>query len=160
EGARLRLERGGGDPAAREAVARAQVLARQGVDETRRAIAALRGGAPLGLGALRALVDELQDERGLPCEFELVGEPAALPADADLALYRPAQEALTNIRKHARADSVCVRLAFVASGVDLTIEDRGAEPPARAGDGYGLIGMRERAELLGGRLEADPTPTG
>jgi signal transduction histidine kinase len=76
-----------------------------------------------------------------------------------------AQEALTNIRKHARAERVAVRLAYEQSGIRLTIEDvstsgDGDRPLSTAGSGYGLTGMRERAALLGGTLTAGPTESG
>ena len=73
------------------------------------------------------------------------------------------QEALTNIRKHARAGRVEVRLAYEPSGTRLTIEDFdscGERPAPDDGTGYGLTGMRERAELLGGTLTAGPTGGG
>jgi signal transduction histidine kinase len=86
-----------------------------------------------------------------------------LGTDGRLTLYRVAQEALTNIRKHTRADRVEIRLAYEPSGTRLTIEDFDGcgEPQAPShGTGYGLTGMRERAELLGGTLTAEPTEGG
>jgi signal transduction histidine kinase len=80
-----------------------------------------------------------------------------------LTLYRVAQEALTNIRKHARPERVEVHLAYEAAGMRLTVEDFGTSSdrsPPVDGTGYGLTGMRERAELLGGRLSAGPTELG
>jgi signal transduction histidine kinase len=76
---------------------------------------------------------------------------------------RVAQEALTNVRKHARAGRVEIRLAYELSGTRLAIEDfdRCGDLPALGdGTGYGLTGMRERAELLGGTLTAGPTDGG
>jgi signal transduction histidine kinase len=69
---------------------------------------------------------------------------------------------LTNIRKHAHAGLVEIRLAYEPSGTRLTIEDFDTcgEPPLPDGTGYGLTGMRERAELLGGTLTAEPTGGG
>jgi signal transduction histidine kinase len=78
-------------------------------------------------------------------------------------VYRVTQEALTNIRKHARAGRAEIHLAYEPSGTRLTIEDFGScpEPPAPAGgSGYGLTGMKERAELLGGTLTAEATAGG
>ena len=81
-----------------------------------------------------------------------------------------AQEALTNIRKHARPERVEVRLDYGADGTRLTVEDAGQDrslvpagtsaPPGPGRGGYGLTGMRERAELLGGRLTAGPSGGG
>jgi signal transduction histidine kinase len=74
------------------------------------------------------------------------------------------QEALTNVRKHARPDRVEVRLEYLSDEVRLTVEDLGVPAPAppagSEGGGYGLTGMRERAALLGGTLDAAPTNTG
>ena len=77
-------------------------------------------------------------------------------------MYRTAQEALTNVRRHAEAERVDLRLRYADDGTWLTVEDRGrpANGAAEAGLGYGLTGMRERAELLGGRLAAAPTSDG
>ncbi len=99
----------------------------------------------------------------------VTGTPRDLPSDARLALYRVAQEALTNVRRHADAERVDVALAWSPGEVVLTVEDRagvpvgaGGEAPRRVGPGggHGLTGMRERAELLGGTLDAGPTPDG
>jgi len=84
---------------------------------------------------------------------------------AGLALYRVAQEALTNITKHACPERVELRLAYEPRAVRLTVEDFAAADrtvPAGVpgGDGYGLAGMRERAELLGGTLTAEATGRG
>jgi signal transduction histidine kinase len=73
------------------------------------------------------------------------------------------QEALTNVRKHARPEHVEVRLDYLPDQVSLAVEDVGvpaAVLPGGSEDGYGLTGMRERAELLGGTLDAAPTDTG
>jgi signal transduction histidine kinase len=71
------------------------------------------------------------------------------------------QEALTNVRKHARPERVEVRLDYLPGEVHLEVEDLGAPaPPAGSEGGYGLTGMRERADLLGGTLDAAPTGTG
>jgi signal transduction histidine kinase len=93
----------------------------------------------------------------------VTGDGQDLGTESRLTIYRVAQEALTNIRKHARADRVEVYLAYEPAGTRLTIEDfdRRRERPAPAdGNGYGLTGMRERAELLGGTLTAGPTDGG
>jgi signal transduction histidine kinase len=102
------------------------------------------------------------------------GPERRLGADACLAVYRVAQEALTNITKHARPDRVEVHLTYLPDTVCLTVEDfgppgtaavpgqadGGRRPASVRGSGYGLTGMRERAELLGGALRAGPTRTG
>ena len=95
-----------------------------------------------------------------PARFDRDGDERDLGSDERLTLYRVAQEALTNIRKHACPDRVELRLAYEPAGTRLTIEDfeaRRHRPPPGDGTGYGLTGMRERAELLGGTLTAGPT---
>jgi signal transduction histidine kinase len=98
----------------------------------------------------------------VPCELEVVGSERELDSDARLAVYRVAQEALTNVRKHAHPDRVELRLGYEPAGTRLTIEDfaQSAPPPPAPNGGYGLTGMRERAELLGGSLEAAATGSG
>jgi signal transduction histidine kinase len=91
----------------------------------------------------------------------VTGTPHDLGPEARVALYRVAQEALTNIGRHADPDRVELRLAYGPEAVRLTVEDVGGCSPAPpAGGGYGLTGMRERAELLGGTLTAGPTGRG
>jgi signal transduction histidine kinase len=97
------------------------------------------------------------------CQFIVTGDACALESDARLTLYRVAQEALTNVRKHARPERVEMALAYAPGRAGLRVEDferhNGHAPPG-GGTGYGLTGMRERAELLGGALSAGPTATG
>ena len=94
--------------------------------------------------------------------LEVRGQPRPLAPDARLALYRTAQEALANVRKHAPDAHVEVRLTWGDDNAVLVIEDHveGGTPPTAGDGGYGLTGMAERAELLGGHLETVPTPTG
>ena len=110
-------------------------------------------------------------DTGVPCRFAKSGEQRELSPGARLALYRVAQEALTNVRKHAvNPEQAEVRLDYQQGTVTLTVEDT-VRQRVRTGaqhtrqhemprSGYGLTGMRERAELLGGVLEAGPTDTG
>jgi signal transduction histidine kinase len=162
EGARMLLEQRSDDPVLLAAFERAHRLAREGLDETRRAVGALRGDRLPGPDGLAGLVHDFQAETGVPGRLEVQGEPIALASDAQLALYRTAQEALTNVRKHARATSVEVRLRYTSAGAELMVEDVAprVEPDGKSGGGYGLLGMRERAELIGGTLEAGPRPSG
>ncbi len=92
------------------------------------------------------------------------GPPRPLPPVADLTGYRIVQEALTNVAKHAGVDAARVRLAYGADRLVLTVSDegRGDAPayPSAANGGFGLIGMRERAEAANGRLRAGPRPEG
>ncbi|GAA2064589.1 hypothetical protein GCM10009801_09330 [Streptomyces albiaxialis] len=180
EGARMLAAADPADPRIPEVIDRAHRLGRSGLAEARRAIGTLRDDELPGPEGLSALVERFERDRGTPCRLISGGEPHELGTESRLALYRVAQEALTNVAKHARhADRVEVRLTYAPSGAHLTIEDFAAgnggagegepgEPMNGGGEGggdgdgggYGLTGMRERAELLGGRLVTGPTPTG
>jgi signal transduction histidine kinase len=120
-----------------------------------------------GPDLLPALCRQFREGTRVDCALQLDGQPHALSSEAQLAVYRTAQEALTNVRRHARPDHVDLRLRYEPDGTRLVVEDHraagdaGPSPGERErGLGYGLTGMRERAELLGGRLAAAPTATG
>ncbi len=161
EAARLSARNRGADPAAVEDLERAHRLATGGLGEARTAIGALRGEATPGPERLAHLAD------GHPgrCELTVEGTPRELSSEARLAVYRTAQEALTNVTRHSAADRVEVRLEYEPAGTRLTVRDFGPGAPVPAGargreGGYGLTGMRERAELLGGELAAGPAGDG
>jgi signal transduction histidine kinase len=152
------------DPEVARALDQAHGLAASGLDDARRAIAAARGDELPGPERLEALAGAFGDQSGLPVAVEVHGDPRELPPDARLAVYRTAQEALTNVRRHAAAERVFVSLDYLHDSTVLVIEDHGAAgtppPVAPVGAGYGLTGMRERAKLLGGELRASPTDSG
>ncbi len=164
ETARLLAGRGGVAPQVGEAIDLAHRLARTGLEEARHAIGTLHGGALPGPERLADLAAEFSAGSGVPCEVAVTGDSSRdLGTNGRLTLYRVTQEALTNIRKHARADRVAIRLAYEQPGTRLTIEDFDLCHHRRApadGTGYGLTGMKERAELLGGTLTAGPTGSG
>jgi len=163
EGAMLLADQGGADPRVRDAIRRAHRLARAGLREARRAIGMLRDDALPGPQRLGDLAAEFEADTGVACQVTVTGAETELGTDARLTVYRVAQEALTNIRKHARASRVEIRLAYEPSGTRLVIEDFGrcgGRPAPDEGTGYGLTGMKERAELLGGTLTAGPTDSG
>jgi signal transduction histidine kinase len=164
EGARLLARARGTDPEVVDAIERSHGLARTGLDEARRAIEALRGGDMPGPDRLPALAEQFREGTDVACSLQLEGEPRELSSEARLAVYRTAQEALTNVRRHAAADRVAMRLDHRADGTTLVVEDHGPGAPVvvgpSAGGGYGLTGMRERAELLGGELRTALTPDG
>ena len=146
-----------------EAVGRAHRLAKTGLDEARSAIGLLRDDELPGPERLGALAQSYVSDTGTPCTLEVSGAARALGAEARLAVYRVAQEALSNVRKHAKPQRVELHLCYQADGTRLSVEDFGPDGQAVAGDageGYGLTGMRERAELLGGELVASATATG
>ncbi|MFF0289523.1 sensor histidine kinase [Streptomyces sp. NPDC005262] len=162
EAARLLIER---EPSGEfrdqvlERVVAARSMARDGLAETRQALSALRGEVSPVEDYLRHLVAAVE-----PGEVTVAGEQRRLMAEASQAVRRVAQEALTNVRKHAPGADVLVRLDYLPGEVALEVRDRGGRRPvdelAVSGSGYGLLGMRERAELLGGTLEAGPDEEG
>ena len=144
------------------ALDRAHHLAQTGLQDARRAIGTLRDEELPGPRRLAGLAREFERDSGVGCHLEVTGERRELGSQARLAVYRTAQEALTNVRKHAHAQRVELRLGYERDGTRLTVEDYAPDgvPAAGDGDGYGLAGMRERAELLDGTLTAAPTGTG
>jgi signal transduction histidine kinase len=149
-----------------ECVTRAGAFTRDGLAEARQAIRALRDNAapesPMTLaGQLRALAEEYRADGDTAVEFTVTGEPRPVAAEAGLTVYRTAQEALTNARKHAPGQPVSLTLEFTPAAVRVGIVNplppEGAPGPlAHAGAGYGLTGLRERAALGGGTLTAEP----
>ncbi len=136
--------------------------------DTRRILGMLRNGeehdpdlspVPNQTG-IAELVADARDA-GVEASFVQLGEPRPLPSAIGLALYRICQEALTNVMKHAPAARVVVTENWVPGEVVLTVTDSGDGTAATTeGGGLGLIGMRERAEIVGGSCEAGPQPQG
>ncbi|MFJ3309237.1 sensor histidine kinase [Streptomyces sp. NPDC086549] len=157
EAARLLIERDADREQILERVVAARGMARDGLAETRQALSALRGE----LTPLEDFLNELVSAAD-GAEVTVTGECRALTAEASQAVRRVAQEAVTNVRKHAHGARVQVRLDYGDHEVTLDIRDSGGRPGELAGSGagYGLLGMRERAELLGGSLEAGPDEEG
>jgi len=158
-GAVRALLRSGDTTQAEEELARAQEVAREGLNEARRAILDLRA-APLetlGLsGALRQAVSDFEERSGVPATLTVEGQETALRRDEEQALYRIAEEALENAARHASATQVEVRLCFAPEAVTLTVEDDGvglSDPERR--EGLGMLGMKERAALVGGRCKVE-----
>jgi signal transduction histidine kinase len=165
QSARLAVEH---DPAdAARALAEAERLGRECLAEVRMTVGMLRreespglneaAMAPLpGVEALPALVEQFRSA-GADITLTVEGEAGGLPATTGLAVYRIAQEALTNAVKHAPGAPTAVRLTVGPERVTLTADSR-AEPGsvAKPGAGLGVVSMRERAESLGGTCEAGP----
>lgn len=130
----------------------------------------LRPGALEDLGLASALGDFVREwsrHYGIAAEFQAAGlERVGLAASVETNLYRIAQEALNNVHKHARASHVSVVLEHRDARIVLLIEDDGrgfdpaSEDPQSLGAGMGLVGMRERATLVGGTLEVESAPGG
>ena len=160
-----------------------RTLAGQRPEAALEALAVIEGEASRTLAEMRAMVRVLRD--GAPAEYapqpgvadlaslarrepvpvvdvELPGELDALPLQVDAAVYRLAQEALTNALRHARnASHVEIRVVEGAGRLRLSVTDDGQIDPVRpATHGFGLLGMTERVQLLGGTLRAGPAPEG
>lgn len=145
---------------ATEAVHNARGEIQAALKEVRQSVASLRE-VPVDQQQLpesiARLVEETGKRAGLTALFTLEGQPVILSPAATMTLYRAAQEGLTNILKHAQQVSqVSVNLVYQANEVCLRIADNGLEsstPSSEAAKGFGLAGLRERASLLGGRIE-------
>jgi len=145
------------DDATREAFATIEDVARHTVADIDQLVGALRaeeeGGVepPPGLAALDTLL-ERHRQAGLEVTTTIEGEPRALRPGVDRGAYRILQEALTNSARHGRGGAE-VGIAFGPAALEVTVDNPVAPDRARR-DGHGLIGMRERAAMLGGRLDA------
>jgi signal transduction histidine kinase len=143
-----------------------EATAREAMADLRRLFGVLRadGEAPSlapqpGLGELERLLEQTR-AAGLAVELEIEGAAGPLPPGADLAAYRVVQEALTNVRRHARASRATVRLRFGGDRLEIVVDDDGVGAGATGDGGHGLVGMRERLVLYGGELETGPRPGG
>jgi signal transduction histidine kinase len=147
-----------------ERIRACQLTAREGLEEARRAVAALRSDTPPLRESLTALL-ESHRRQGNPVELVVEGAARELSPEASLALMRTVQEALTNARRHAPGSIVHVRLIYAATSTSVIVANDATEQAAVAVSAtptgrYGLAGMRERLELAGGRLAAGPSPEG
>ena len=151
---------GGERPGTREVLETIEQTGRQTLTEMRRLVGMLRTSddelelAPQpGMEHVGALIDQVR-EAGLPVALTVEGERAPLPAGVDLSAYRIVQEALTNALKHAGPASARVRVRYGEDELELDIVDDGVGAGDGDGGGHGLIGMRERASMFGGDLDA------
>jgi signal transduction histidine kinase len=151
----------------REVLETIEQIGRGALTEMRRLVGMLRGddGEPLapqpGLDDLPTLVAQVGDA-GLAVELQIEGERRALPVGIELSAYRIVQEALTNALKHAGEANASVLVRYGADSLELEIVDdgAGAAQTVVAGGGHGLVGMRERVALYGGRLDAGRSKSG
>jgi signal transduction histidine kinase len=162
------------DPAqARDALAIIEITTRRALHEMRLLVGMLRdpGDRPAELSPVPGLADLdrlIADTAvaGVAAEVDIEGEVRPLPPAADLSAYRIVQEALTNVVRHAGPTRARVLIGYRPGGLSIEVADEGPRatrpsdraprPIARTGGGHGLIGMRERAALFGGKLEAGP----
>jgi signal transduction histidine kinase len=138
---------------AREVLSKAQALTQDGLNEVRRSVATLRT-SPTENRPLTQILSSLADEchaTGIATQFVIKGEQRLLSPQAELTLYRTAQEGLTNVRKHAQATSAKLTIDYLGGNVLLLIEDDGVGC-VLSNEGFGLLGIRERVQLLGGKV--------
>jgi signal transduction histidine kinase len=152
EAARLTCE---SDPQrALQALSQAQAMTREGLTEVRRSVASLRQPATEGHPLAERVAHLVEESRaqGLALDMRLIGEQASLSPQTELTLYRAAQEGLTNIRRHAVATHAALTLDYsCAQSVRLSLVDNG-QGASQSPGGFGLLGLRERIQLLGGSM--------
>jgi signal transduction histidine kinase len=149
------------DPAIEQRFVRIQSSLDQGVDFKRRVVEQLRPTLLDNMGLFAALRWQFQDtcnRASLKCNADLPEQELVLTSDAAIALFRVAQEALTNILKHARASAAWLSVAVEGETLHMTIADNGRGMPAQAaaGSGQGLAGIRHRVTALGGTVLIRP----
>lgn len=148
---------------AQQALAKMQAVIREALEDVRRSVAALRSEPILGINLLEAL-QLLVVESQLITELVINGEARRLPAAMELTLYRAVQEGLTNVRKHARASRVLVTIDYMVDSVHLRIQDDGLGSDLDLDNlnslknNFGLFGLCERVQLLGGAITIQTAP--
>jgi signal transduction histidine kinase len=143
-------------------IERAGELARESLQEARRSVYALR---PLVLAgknlcaAMEQLIQKMVTGTSLRAEFTAQGEPPPLPQEWEENLLRVGQEVLTNTLRHARANRFKAHLVFDPEAIRLELHDDGCGfDPASRHDGFGLLGIKERVETMGGELTVQSAP--
>ena len=144
-----------------ECVNRAGNLTRDGLAAAKRAVLALRDDAAPLPEQLASLAGQFRTADDPAVHLEVSGEARPIPAEASVAVYRTAQEALTNARKHAPGQPVTLRLGYDPDQITLSVvnpvpPEHAERPLADTGGGFGLVGLRERAAQAGGTFEAGP----
>ena len=174
QGARKLAEREPVSAGLRGAIERSAELTKAGLADARQAVGALRGDRLPTLDQLGALVEDFRRDTGTGATLRIDGTCRPLPAEASLALFRGAQEALTNIARYAPGAATAVTVRYLADRTLLRVEDHACRDEAAsaatlisqpavladAGGGHGLAAMRERAQRAGGTARAGPTADG
>jgi signal transduction histidine kinase len=169
QGARMLAEREQSGEQMRGAIDRASELVKDGLADARQAVGALRGEELPGVGRLPSLIEDFRRDMDMEVELRVQGSARELQAEASLALYRGAQEALTNVARYAPGSSTVVVISYEPDSAVLTVEDRlpvanavasALEGLSDVGGGRGLAGMRERVQRAGGTVDAGPTADG
>ncbi|EID52526.1 sensor histidine kinase [Saccharomonospora xinjiangensis] len=141
-----------------------RTLSTRTLEELRGLVGVLRSGADMAVQADLRDLDDLVCHAGVPVRVTVENVPACLPAPVSAAAYRTVQEGLTNVRKHAPGATAFVHVS--ATGNSVCVDVHNDRPKSRRtvalprGGGYGLAGLAERAKLLGGTFEAEPTDDG
>jgi signal transduction histidine kinase len=154
------------DESAKAAATTIRELSTRTLEELRNLVGVLRSGDAAesgqpGLGELGDLVRNFRSE-SVPVALDVRAEPSTLPRSVSHAVYRTVQEALTNVRKHASGAGASVRVTAQRDTLVVEVRNGRADtrPPALPSGGHGLVGLRERAGLLGGTFSAGPTAEG
>ena len=150
----------------RDALRGVERAGRTALAEMRRLLAAMRregDEAELvpqpGLDGLDSLLAEI-GRAGLPVELHVDGQPVPLPRGVDLSAYRIVQEGLTNALKHARANDADVTVRYRPDELEIEVRDNGQGSVTSDGLGHGLIGVRERVKIYGGKMSAGTASSG
>lgn len=162
QGARKLADRERASPGLSDAIDRASELVRSGLANARQAVGALRGEALPTVAALPALIESYKADMNLDVTLRIDGEARRLPANASLALYRGAQEALTNVARYAPGACATVIVRYAGDRTMLSVDNgvSAAAPREGMGGGRGLEGLHERIEMAGGTMSAGPTADG
>jgi signal transduction histidine kinase len=163
QGARKLADREHATPSLSDAIDRASELVKAGLANARQAVGALRGDALPTVARLPSLIDGCKADMNLDVTLRIEGEATrALPANPSLALYRGAQEALTNVARYAPSACTTVTVRYERDHVSLSVDNGASTAPPRQGmgGGRGLDGLRERVERAGGTMSAGPTGEG
>jgi signal transduction histidine kinase len=168
QAARKLAEREHATPSLHAAIDRAGALVKDGLANARQAVGALRGDELPGVSQLDSLVQSFRDDMHANVKLSIEGSARILPSDAGLALYRGAQEALTNVARYAPGAAIDIALRYEPDHTTLRVEDRSrlvagsqvGEGLPGVGGGRGLAGLRERVERIGGSVHAGPTDEG
>jgi signal transduction histidine kinase len=162
QGARKLADREHAAPPLSAAIDRASELVKDGLANARQAVGALRGDALPTLAQLPALIDSYNADMNLDVTLRIEGDARTLPGDPSLALYRAAQEALTNVARYAPSACATVTVRYEPDRTTLSVDNGASDaPPLQGiGGGRGLQGLHERIERAGGTMSAGATPEG
>jgi signal transduction histidine kinase len=162
QGARKLADRDHATPPVSDAIDRASELVKAGLENARQAVGALRGDPLPTLAELPSLIESYRSDMKLDVLLRIEGEPRALPAEQSLALYRGAQEALTNVARYAPSACTELTVRYEPHRARLSVDNGASSTPPRRGmgGGRGLDGLRERIEHAGGTMSAGPTSDG